>query len=113
MEEIRFRYDYHKLKRTEFTTVRGVSTGKKFKDGEAVRIMVRGRELCMAMVVKVEFKRLADMTLPEMQADGEFSGFRIISRSDFMGLINSLREPPKKKLESYEAAVSVIHLRKF
>ena len=110
MKTIDFFHGYYKLEEPVFTTVRGAGRIDKHKIGELVQVSVMGVILFTAEIIGMEKKRLSDIPLEVLKKDGEFHGFTIRNRYDFMGLINSMRKFGKMK--SINEEVTVITLRK-
>jgi hypothetical protein len=87
MKTITFRHRYHKLLKSEFTTIRGRSW-LKLKAGERVLIETLDGSF-KADVVFVEPRRIADLSVEFLKADAEYPGFVIRDRPDFVALLNS------------------------
>ena len=117
-EYFSFQHDYYKLKDWAFTTIRGKSAAKQYKEGQEVKIIHSnkspsggcGRLVCRAEVVGIEVKKIADIPLDILQRDAEFNGFKIYNHWDFVGLLNSMR--PYTKIKSLDTEVTLFQLVK-
>ena len=87
MKSITFRHRYHKLLKPEFTTIRGRSWLKR-KAGERVPVKTPDGYF-EAVVVFVEPRRIADLSVEFLKADAEYPGFVITDRQQFVALLNS------------------------
>lgn len=113
-----FCHDYHKLANDAFTTIRGASAAKQYKEGQVVDIIRteaansqgRGRVLFRAQIVGIEVKPLADIPIDVLQRDAAYGRYCPKSHADFMGLINSLRV--YSKMQDASEPVAVIQLFK-
>lgn len=110
MKQIEFAHNYNKLKENEFTTIRGKTNFKKYKAGETVEILLKGKKIFNAEIDHVKKTELADVPFNLLKKDGEFPGFTINERIDFIGLINSLRR--FNKLKNENEMVTVLFLKR-
>jgi hypothetical protein len=107
---IKFRHQYHKLSRPEFTTIRGKSQFQKYRGGEIVVIEAPAGSF-KAEVTGVDLQKPAEMPLAFIKADAEYPGFILKSVDEFITLLNSFRAPAWKKA-SKDEPMAVIHLKK-
>lgn len=109
---INFLHRYHKLDLDEFTTVRGPSWLKSLRPGEKVRITLRNKWLCDALVTSMSMVRVGDMAVEFLNQDAEYQGGKpIASHQDFIDLLNSFRSPAWKQATIDDKLV-VIHLKR-
>jgi hypothetical protein len=91
-EPITFRHPYYKLAGGTFTTIRGKAQFKRRKVGDVVPIETP-TENYNAVIIKLELKRVSDMTLEFLKADAEYPGCTIGRHEHFVNLLNSFRAP--------------------
>ena len=107
---IKFRHNYFKLAKDEFTTIRGKAQFKRLKVGKTVWVETP-TERFEAMIKGLELKRVADMGLDFLKADAEYPGFVIECPLDFATLLNSFRAPAWTQV-TLESELNIITLKK-
>lgn len=87
--KLNFKYFYTKLENDEFTTVRGKYFFKKLKPGQLINVTLRRNHFCFARVIKLELKKIKDMSLEFLQNDADTKTSKIKDHAHFIRLINS------------------------
>lgn len=91
MLTLKFRHNYYKLGKLQFTTIRGKSWMKKLRAGMKVELdTLTGKRL--ATVIKIELKIIREIPLDVLKLDGEYPGFEIDNHLAFVSLLNSFRQ---------------------
>ena len=118
IKKITFNHPYFKFLNAEFTTIRGKTKMKKFKDGEEIVVTYKdGHRIYYidATVVKRELVKLKDLSLEFLQEDANCPKHKIDTRQDFIDLLNSFyprnRFPHLKVTEDTELTVLTIKKR--
>jgi predicted SPOUT superfamily RNA methylase MTH1 len=101
------------LKRRRYKTVRGESAISLYDIGKRVDVIVNGKVIHRAMVMKLEHKKFSEMSLEFLKLDAEYEGFKINKRSDFIELVNTFRRRENLiEITSADPTFTVIHLRR-
>jgi len=89
--ELNFSHHYPKLDEMEFTTIRGKHHYRDHKlvPGMEVKICIQEQPYCDAVITQIQFKRIKDFSLEQLQKDGNFPGHPISSHGDFIRLLQT------------------------
>jgi hypothetical protein len=92
MKPITFKHRYHKLAKTEFTTIRGAAQFKRLKVGQKVDVETPDENFT-ATITSLELRTVRSMTVEFLHADASYPGFVVDSHETFVRLLNSFRAP--------------------
>jgi hypothetical protein len=106
---INFSERYYKLDREVFPTVRGKIWFSDIKRGQVFEITVKDRYFCHARVKSKIVVKLGELSLGFLRTDGNYDGFRVRRREDYLELLNRFR---RFHPADWSTWVTVIHLEK-
>lgn len=89
LQILNFKHLYYKLQLHEFPTVRGKYSYNKFSIDELVEVRVDKKQFGTAILFGKEIVKLNDLSLEFMKLDGEYTGFVINTKQDYVDLLNS------------------------
>ena len=103
---------YYKFNSPEYTSIRSLNSLEYYELNQKIDAKLEEEILHSAIIFKIEKRKISSLSLDFLKKDCEYSGFEIKSKSEFIDLINSLRNNKKNhvKLENDpEFAVYYFH----
>lgn len=107
---ITFRHRYHKLAKSEFTTIRGRAQFKRLKVGRVVLVETPDGSF-NAEITALELRLVQSLTIDFLNDDASHPGCVISSYFDFVNLLNSFRAPMWTQV-TLDSELTIITLRK-
>lgn len=94
-----YTYPYNKLEKEEYTTVRGLNSLEYHKLNQVIDAQLNYKFHHKANIIKIERKKISQLTLKFLKEDCEYEGFEISSKKEFIDLLNSFRKSEKSKVK--------------
>jgi len=110
-----YSHPYLKFREVEYTSIRGLDSLEYYELFQKIDAKFADEINHLshsAIIIKIETRKISSLSLEFLKKDGEYPGFEINSKADFIDLINSLRKNEKShiKLENDpEFAVYTFH----